>query len=95
MKIFKYELTTVPGTSRIEAPLTFYPMKVAIQDGKVMLWAKVDESQTEKEQMTEHKFTALPTGSEILFPDNHYIDTVFADDLVWHIYRGEIRRGII
>jgi hypothetical protein len=79
-RIWKYH---IPDHSciEIELPINAIPRRVALQYNKVTMWVEVPENHvTEK-----RKFAVYATGKDI--PANyHYIDTVFDNGYIWHVY---------
>ena len=79
-QVWKYLLTPVCG---IELPLNAKILKVAVQNGEVYVWVQGD---SELPKYTA-KFMSFGTGQPI--PDDlrlNYLDTVFLDALVYHVY---------
>ena len=81
MKIFKYEVN--PGT--IKAPI-LQILDVQIQDGKLVMWALVDEDALQKTV----EFAVYWTGQEIkqeVLKEFEYFRTLQDDmGLVWHVF---------
>ena len=81
MKIFKYKVN--PGT--IKAPI-LQILDVQIQDGKLVMWALVDEDALQKTV----EFAVYWTGQEIkqeVLKEFEYFRTLQDDmGLVWHVF---------
>jgi len=103
MKIFKYELVengkvyisnTLEGTreikgivSSIEMPKIRKPISVAEQNGKLFVWAEIDDSHKDYGDV-DAIFLVIPTGFEVSLADGMvFIGTVHKlDGEVYHIY---------
>lgn len=82
MRILKYPLS-ITDTQTLVLPSEVNILKVAVQNGKVFLWALVD---TENEDEVELTIKCFGTGQSISMPPKNmmYLDTVFVDEFVWH-----------
>lgn len=70
-------------TQVIELPLTAEVIKVAIQNNKITLWFIHDEN---NHQVKDFTFNIYGTGWAVQSENDRYIDTVFKDGFVWHIF---------
>jgi len=83
-RIFKYELHHAENS--FDIPCIHKVLKVGVQDGKVYLWAEIDD----QSRMSKKSFEAVPTGGALPdFSFLKYAETVFLGPLVFHIYLGE------
>ena len=85
-KIFKYELTEqTEGIVKVELPTNAKILKVAFQNGRLCLWAIVDDGN----KLTE-KRTIMIYGTGEPIEENtetlKHLDTIFQDIYVWHIF---------
>lgn len=79
MTVYKYnisgEVTKLPRGAKV--------LKVGYQGQDLCLWAEVD---TKVDIMEQRLFKILPTGVEADLTRYTFIDTVFIDWMVFHIY---------
>ena len=86
MRIYKYELIqNEPCKAHVGMPLGRKPISVGEQNGKLFVWAEIDEHE-ELSMITW--FYVIPTGfKELPDGDIEFIGTVqMSSGLVWHIY---------
>jgi len=82
--IYKYQI--YPYQTVYNLPEGSDILKAGVQDGEIYIWAEVDPDQPLK----EGTILVVGTGHELPDRELGYIDTVFLDDLVFHIYIGEV-----
>lgn len=80
--IYKYQLALVTE-QEIELPIYHNILKVAIQNGVLTLWVKVE---SEAPTTVKRKFFIFGTGKFFNDEKLNYLDTVFIDSYVWHIF---------
>lgn len=81
-KIYKYTLSREMSGQVIEMPCNSKILKVAFQDGDLMLWALVDINIPKREYYVDIFGTGWSVGTK-----GTYIDTLFdSNGLVWHIF---------
>ncbi len=81
--VFKYLLA--PNITPVMAPKHAIPLKVGAQEGKMYLWMEVDTDQL----LTEYHYSVFGTGHNMFECTGTYVDTVFMDSFVFHIYIEE------
>ena len=83
MKIFKYILPTYE--CHVSMPLGANILSCQMLDGKICVWAKVDENK----ELEQRRFVIYPTGNTIDDSLNlKFIATVQDDWLVWHVFEA-------
>lgn len=80
--VYKYQLRADRYT-RLELPVGAKVLSCGFQGQNLMLWALIDKSQTQMERRT---FVNLGTGHEIESDKLTFIQTVFIDQFVFHIF---------
>ncbi len=83
--IYKYELPPCRET-KIEMPMWSRPLSAAFQDDKLFVWAYVDTSA----EMETRLFRVLGTGWDLGDSPGAFINTVFIDGLVFHVFDGGV-----
>lgn len=81
--IHKFHLTNIDGKFGIFETLMndgAKILKVGVQDKAFTVWAEVDMHR----EVHRRRFIIRPTGGDV--PGGEYLDTVFVDWTVWHIY---------
>lgn len=86
MRIYKYELELLEHQT-VKMPPMSSVLKVQFQNGLLQAWARVDET---LEPTEEVDFWVVGTGSPMpeMKCDAMYVDTVFQDFMVWHVFSG-------
>ena len=85
--IYKYPLE-ITDYQYVRLPIRSKIISVGNQNGRLVLWAMVDTSQTEYDRSVIIKGTGNPIESEEL-TGYTYIGTVQIAWLVWHVFIGE------
>ena len=85
--IYKYPLE-ITDYQYVRLPIRSKIISVGNQNGRLVLWAMVDTSQTEYDRSVIIKRTGNPIESEEL-TGYTYIGTVQIAWLVWHVFIGE------
>lgn len=86
--IYKYQITPTSGFSDyciVEMAIGANILKVFEQDGNICIWAEVQPTNKPEDRY----FKVIPTGGEIpeqMGSDFKYLDSVFIDWLVFHVY---------
>jgi len=78
MKIYKYKISTIT-----DLPAGCTILKVGLQEGVLYVWALVDLNEKKSE---ETEFIVLATGEDWPLGNCTYLDTVFKDRFVWHVF---------
>ncbi len=82
--IYKYELQ-VQGTQNVVMPIGHEILSIQEQQGRIMMWAKVDKT-TKERPVKIHMFG---TGFDLPeFYTGDFLATVQVSDLVWHYFKG-------
>lgn len=81
--VYKYALQTV-GRFTIDVPMDARFLHVAVQHGRIQLWALVDPSAP----IEKRAIAVVHTGSVVLPPGAGYLGTVITDggDYVRHVF---------
>jgi hypothetical protein len=91
-RVLKYPLKPLNSPSvvlDIEVPTRFLPLCAQMQDGKPMMWAAVEETETRGRLVVHCRGTGhadVPEGAE-------YLSTIQDHDYVWHLFYTRRRRG--
>lgn len=81
-RIFKYHVGT-NGVSRVRLPIDAKVLSTNVQDGKVQIWAEVDDEAA----LEDRHFIVYGTGHEMLDTEHQvYVGTIFDNPFVWHVY---------
>lgn len=83
--IYKYPFSKRPILNVIEMPKNAQFIKCGLQDDRICLWMFV-ETKNAREDRT---FQVFGTGHEIDAKYKDYLDSIFQDELVWHIFEVE------
>jgi hypothetical protein len=89
MVIYKYPL---PWAGDIQIPHGAAPLSVGVQNGDIVLWARVNPNTN----IVRRRFPIYGTGHQIHVRDMlaPLIGTCFDGDLVWHVFdAGEISQS--
>jgi hypothetical protein len=83
-KVFKYEITG--PECKLQLPKGAVPLCVAGQDGKVCLWARIDDSRP----LEWRTFVGIGTGWDVPDGNLSYIGTAHGVDgwMVFHIFEA-------
>jgi len=82
--IYKYELEIV-DRQYLELPNEYVILKVANQDGKLCLWAEVDNEYDER-YLYPGSIWIVGTGQDLENVGGTYFDSVLMGSYVWHVY---------
>lgn len=82
-KIFKYELV-LKDKQEIQIPKHATILKVAMQNGSLCVWCSVTPSR----KNVPITFYIVGTGNPMPLVPLNYLDSVFDDVYVWHIFTG-------
>lgn len=82
--VFKYKYK-----DDMELPADFRVVYIGVQNDEIMVWANVPSGLEDRKNLVPTGFILLPTG--ISYEDQElnlvYVQTVFQQQFVWHIYR--------
>ena len=82
MSIWKFTLE-IKNMQRIFMPRGAKILSVANQNGSICLWAIVDRSAV----VEERNFGVFGTGHDVGFlGKDEFLDTVFIEEFVWHVF---------
>ena len=76
--IYKY-----PTVSRIFLPEGYKVLKAGLQNGTIFVWIELDK---DREEVFAVQFMEYGTGMEIHDNPGIYIDSIFQEEFVWHVY---------
>ena len=79
-RVYKYEVGLGGG---IEVPKGADILNAGVQGYGVVIWALVDDSEPETENLD---VLVVGTGHAFSTKGYNYLNTVFMDDLVFHVY---------
>lgn len=82
--VWKYGVPSSPGEFKLNLRVNSGPLKMGVQDGKLVLWVVLD-TDSEPE---ECKFLLVSTGQPLgpLAPCCRYVDTATLYGLVYHLF---------
>ena len=80
-RIFKYELNPISASA--EMPEKAEVISAAFQGDALCVWAVVDEAAP----LETVKFAVVPTGHAIIDNSIKFINTVFLDTYVFHVFK--------
>lgn len=86
---WKYELE-ITDRQRLRVPLGTKPVAVAEQNGKLCLWAQVNDDHYKTGNLETLFVYVVGTGNPLPSPLPPYVGTVVMDPFVWHVYAGDI-----
>lgn len=76
--IYKYSISNT-----VLLPEGFRILKAAVQEGEPTIWVELDK---DRESVYSLQFVVYGTGWEIPENPGIYLDTLFENNFVWHVY---------
>lgn len=72
----------------MQLPPDYIVRKIGVQDGELYVWAEIDPERPTS--TVDTGFMLVPTGTQFSEEEDravHFVETVFHDQYVWHIYQ--------